>query len=100
MALAETDHFIPRPEHPRPDFLRQPWQNLNGRWRFAFDPRNIGEQKRWHRVPHPAAVTPAPVLVQSSMSVLSIRDPFADEIVVPFPWESPLSSIGNTEYKG
>ena len=28
---------IPLPEHPRPDFHRAEWLNLNGRWRFAFD---------------------------------------------------------------
>ncbi len=26
------------PEHPRPDFTRSPWVNLNGPWQFAFDP--------------------------------------------------------------
>ena len=28
---------IPLPEHPRPDFMRQQWQNLNGVWQFEFD---------------------------------------------------------------
>src|SRR5256714_15029935 len=27
----------PLPEHPRPDFQRAEWLNLNGRWQFAFD---------------------------------------------------------------
>jgi len=31
---------IPLPEHPRPDFERAEWVNLNGRWRFAFDAKN------------------------------------------------------------
>ncbi|MGH2369907.1 MAG: hypothetical protein ACRDI2_17135, partial [Chloroflexota bacterium] len=44
----------PRPEHPRPDLQRDAWVNLNGRWRFAFDPQNGGEQMRWYHVPHPA----------------------------------------------
>ena len=35
----------PRPEHPRPDFHREPWINLNGRWRFAFDPQDVGDRK-------------------------------------------------------
>ena len=82
---------IPRPEHPRPDFMRQPWLNLNGTWRFAFDPQNVGEQKRWHRVTHPDLKT-QPGILNS--------DPFGDEIVVPFPWQSEMSGIGNTEYKG
>ena len=29
---------IPLPEHPRPDLERAQWQNLNGRWEFAFKP--------------------------------------------------------------
>src|SRR5919109_4085082 len=45
---------VPRPEHPRPDFRREAWINLNGRWRFAFDPQNVGEQMRWYRMNHPA----------------------------------------------
>ena len=28
---------IPLPEHPRPDFERTNWLNLNGVWRFRFD---------------------------------------------------------------
>ena len=31
MAQAE---MIPLPEHPRPDFQRVDWMNLNGRWQF------------------------------------------------------------------
>ena len=30
-------NFIPRPEHPRPDFMRDTFYNLNGEWEFAFD---------------------------------------------------------------
>ena len=28
---------IPRPEYPRPQFVRGAWQNLNGEWAFSFD---------------------------------------------------------------
>ena len=28
---------IPRPEHPRPQFERAAWLNLNGEWSFTFD---------------------------------------------------------------
>src|SRR5215210_6076972 len=38
---------IPLPEHPRPDFERPQWVNLNGAWRFRFDPQNVGEQQGW-----------------------------------------------------
>ncbi len=57
---------VPRPEHPRPDFRRDHWLNLNGVWDFAFDPDDRGGTEGWYR---PGAS-------------------FGDRIVVPFPWES------------
>ena len=33
---------IPLPEHPRPDFKRPQWINLNGAWEFKFDSNNNG----------------------------------------------------------
>lgn len=33
---------IPLPEHPRPDFLRERWLNLNGAWQFRFEPTTGG----------------------------------------------------------
>ncbi len=38
---------IPLPEHPRPDFARAEWVNLNGAWRFAFDEANAGVSAGW-----------------------------------------------------
>ena len=62
---------IPLPEHPRPDWQREHWLNLNGTWSFQFDPAAAGEAKGWHRGGLPGART----------------------IVVPFPWGSPLSGV-------
>jgi hypothetical protein len=87
----EAQTAIPRPEHPRPELQREPWINLNGRWRFTFDPRNAGEQLRWYRVADPPVTTQTAAMVE---------DPFQGEIVVPFPWESRLSGVGATDYKG
>jgi beta-galactosidase/beta-glucuronidase len=39
---------IPRPEYPRPQFVRNQWFNLNGEWEFAFDDANEGLQLGWH----------------------------------------------------
>lgn len=36
-----------RPEHPRPDFLRAEWLNLNGSWAFEPDPDDVGVDKEW-----------------------------------------------------
>lgn len=42
---AERD--IPRPEHPRPDFERPTWINLNGVWEFATDQQRRGLLHQW-----------------------------------------------------
>ncbi len=70
---------VPWPEHPRPDFERAPWVNLNGPWSFAFDPEDAGLKAEWFR---PGAGN------------------FDRRIVVPFPWESKLSGVGQSDYKG
>ena len=76
-SASETD--IPRPEHPRPDFQRELWLNLNGRWEFDFDPQNIGVNEKWFQKKHHS---------------------FSKQIVVPFPWESSLSGIHDISYGG
>ncbi|WP_117238247.1 glycoside hydrolase family 2 protein [Thermus sediminis] len=70
--------MIPRPEHPRPDLERPAWQTLNGIWEFAFDPENIGMEGGWFTSP----------------------PTFPLRIRVPFPWESRLSGLGRTGYRG
>lgn len=39
---------IPLPEHPRPDFNRSIWKNLNAMWDFRFNPNNIGLIEKWN----------------------------------------------------
>ena len=62
---------IPLPEHPRPDFKREIWKNLNGQWDFKFDPNNIGEKEKWQEQ----------------------KIKFDKKIIVPFPWGSKLSGV-------
>src|SRR5262245_3945601 len=69
---AGTD-TIPLPEHPRPDFQRAAWLNLNGPWRFQFDRENSGLSQKWFE--NPAQ--------------------FPETIIVPFPWGSPLSKVAD-----
>jgi len=66
---------IPRPEHPRPQFQRDRWVNLNGPWTFAFDPGKSGTQARWFE-----------------------STGFDREITVPFCPESALSGVGHTDF--
>jgi hypothetical protein len=71
VALSEP---VPLPEHPRPDFQRPDWINLNGRWQFKFDGRNEGEQAGWFNT--------------------ALAAPHA--ILVPFSWGSPLSGVADS----
>jgi len=34
--------------YPRPQFVRNEWQNLNGLWEFCFDDENKGLEERWY----------------------------------------------------
>jgi len=47
LTAAAAGAGIPLPEHPRPDFERALWVNLNGDWAFRFDAGNAGERERW-----------------------------------------------------
>ena len=31
--------------YPRPQFVRNEWESLNGEWNFTFDDENLGEEK-------------------------------------------------------
>lgn len=35
----------PRPEYPRPQFVRKEWINLNGLWGFEMDPAMSGKER-------------------------------------------------------
>lgn len=62
---------IPLPEHPRPDFQRADWINLNGDWAFRFDKANAGLADNW----------------------ATGKTEFPLTIKVPFPWGSKLSGV-------
>jgi len=70
------EESIPRPEHPRPDFMRSRWINLNGQWEFAFDDDCVGEKEGWY----------------------SAEKAFDGRIIVPFPYQSRLSGIHDESF--
>ncbi len=71
-SMAALEATIPKPEHPRPDAMRELWVNLNGAWEFRFDAAGKGLEAGWEK---PGTKG------------------FDRMIVVPFPWESELSGI-------
>ena len=70
---------VPRPEHPRPDFERADWLNLNGIWEFCYDPDDRGREDHY---------------------ALSDQVDFPERILVPFAWQSELSGQHRTDYRG
>jgi len=73
---SEGNDKIPRSEHPKPQFYREQWLNLNGEWNFAFDFSLSGVEKGWPKNP-------------SGLD---------KKILVPFCPESKLSGIGYTDF--
>ncbi len=65
---------IPRPEYPRPTFVRPDWLNLNGPWQFEIDAGDSGLERG---------------LVQRELT---------GSILVPFCPESTLSGVGNSDF--
>ena len=64
----------PRPEYPRPQFVRSDWLNLNGEWQFEIDQADSGLER-------------------------GLRDrELRQRIVVPFAPETTLSGIENVDF--
>lgn len=63
----QVDRQLPHPEYPRPQLVRENWQNLNGPWEYS-------------------------ILPKGSLPEMG----FAGEILVPFPVESQLSGVQQT----
>jgi beta-galactosidase/beta-glucuronidase len=72
--ISDRPEGIPRPEYPRPQFVRKDWLCLNGIWEFEIDQGDSG----LHR---------------------GLLDrPLKNRILVPFCPESSLSGIANTDF--
>ena len=79
---ASSPADIPRPEHPRPQFRRSAWINLNGAWTCRSEPVRPGQlQPDKHRD-------------------MAARGGFESPITVPFCPESPLSGVGDRDFIG
>jgi len=97
---------MPRPEHPRPQFVRDNWLNLNGPWSFAFDFGKSGEQAGWAQDPSSFDLTiNVPFCPESSLSGISHTDfiPacwYARSVAVPADWgnQRVLLHFGASDY--
>ena len=96
---------IPRPEYPRPNFVRDHWLNLNGEWEFAFDDDDEGVRDDWYdgrKLPNRIIV---PFAYQTKLS--GINDKSVHEVVwyartfeVPSEWRAHdlLLNFGAVDY--
>ncbi|WP_202128904.1 glycoside hydrolase family 2 protein [Paenibacillus dendrobii] len=62
-------------DYPRPQFVRDAWQSLNGEWEFRFDDANVGEKENWQED------------LQGDL-----------KIQVPFTYETQASGIGEEAF--
>lgn len=65
----KVDPTNPLPAYPRPQMVRENWQNLNGLWDYVITPKSEQE---------------------------SLPSAFVGKILVPYPVESALSGVGKT----
>ena len=72
LAFTARAEGIPLAVHPRPDWERTGWLNLNGSWKFAFDAADTGLKDKWFA---------------------AADERFGLSILVPFPWGSKLSGV-------
>lgn len=68
--------MIYRTEHPKPQFMRENWLNLNGEWLFEIDNSNSGEERK----------------------LFNDTQDFSLKINVPFCPESKLSGVENVDF--
>jgi beta-galactosidase/beta-glucuronidase len=62
-------------DYPRPQFVRENWLNLNGKWSFRFDDDNAGEREKWQE-----------------------KLDSTHTITVPYTYETQASGIGLEEF--
>ena len=81
---------IPRSEYPRPQFRRQRWLCLNGRWEFEIDHSDTGFERGLHERPLAGRIT-VPFCPESKLSGIQHKDFmnavwYRREVEIPRQW--------------
>jgi beta-galactosidase/beta-glucuronidase len=76
LAALAAAQDIPRSEYPQPQFQRQLWLSLNGRWLFDYDDANTGIAQNW----------------------ATNQRKWSKAITVPYAPETKLGGIGDTGF--
>jgi len=67
--------MVYRTEHPKPQFMREAWQCLNGEWQFEIDNGNSGEDKGFYKNDYALSQKiNVPFCPQSELSGINYKD--------------------------
>ena len=86
---------MPRPEHPKPQFMRSEWLNLNGQWDFEIDAGNSGLDRELFKADKLPLKITVPFCPESKLSGIEHKD-FMDavwyqrEINISSAWDKKL----------
>ncbi|MDF2441253.1 MAG: hypothetical protein JWN98_2237 [Abditibacteriota bacterium] len=106
--LKRWDNGIPRPEYPRPQFVRREWLCLNGVWDFSFDMLDQGFHSRWQDEGRLNDFIVVPFAPQTELSAKKELDPYpvvwyARNFEVPSQWrengQNILLHFGAVDYR-
>ena len=97
---------IPRAEHPRPQFERSTWINLNGVWTYSFDFGNSGHNRKFNESKGFEGKIKVPFCPESKLSGVEYKD-FINHmwyqriISVPGDWKEKkiILHFGAVDYK-
>ena len=85
---------LPRPEYPRPQFVRDNWLCLNGEWQFEIDASNTGLERGVREKTMLDGLITVPFCPESALSGIGEVDFmeavwYRREIAVPADWKGP-----------
>lgn len=83
-----------RKDYPRPQFVREQYELLNGDWAFSFDDQNIGEKEGWYKRTIKDLTINVPFAYQTALSKINIQK---DHIYMWYQKEIDLYDIKENE---
>ena len=79
-------------KYPRPQFKREEWVNLNGKWQFEFDDANVGLKQGWWKGKKLSSEINVPYVFECAESGINDKTPhkyvwYARDLNVPKEWK-------------
>ena len=97
--------MIYRQEHPRPQFMRDNWVNLNGTWEFEIDHGASGMARKLYEQEHLSGIIHVPFCPESKLSGVEYKDFmravwYRRDLLIPESWAGKrvLLHFGAVDY--